>query len=249
MNSFLSALSFYTRIPVPFRVHSSPETLNKGTKFLPLIGTIIGGIVSGVFFLSQLIFSIPVSIVLSMISSVLITGAFHEDGFSDTCDGLGGGWTREDKLRIMKDSRVGAYGLTGTILMLLLKFTLLNELTSSLIVPAIISVHTLSRLVPVLLIQILPYVRMDETSKIKPAAQKISITAALFALFSSVLIIFLLNISFLYLLIPAIVTTFWTAVWFKRKMGGYTGDMLGASQQISEVILLAGIIVIWNYIL
>ena len=118
---FFTALMFYTRIPCPKWVDHDPEFLNQSIRYFPLIGWIVG-IISGLFlYLPGTYFSIPVAIILSLIISVLITGAFHEDGFADTCDAFGGGWTKKKILEIMKDSRLGTYGVIGLLLLISLK--------------------------------------------------------------------------------------------------------------------------------
>lgn len=249
INSFLSALSFYTRIPVPTFVHHSAETLNRGTKFLPLLGALVGAAAAGLFFLANLVFSVPVAVIISMITTILLTGAFHEDGFADTCDGLGGGWSVEDKLRIMKDSRVGSYGMIGMVMLLLLKYGLLVEIGKNRMIESLILAHLLSRVVPVFLIAVLPYVRLDETSKVKPVAKKIGIGGLFFTLLTGAAGAVLFNVYYLFLLAPAALLILVFALWYRKSMGGYTGDMLGASQQVSEVVLYGSIIGLWNYFL
>jgi len=127
-NCFLTALLFFTRIPVPKSYQYKETYSSPSSKYLTLIGWIIGGIAGAVFYTTSLLFPIEIAIVLSMISTVFFTGAFHEDGFADVCDGFGGGWGKENILKIMKDSTVGAYALIGTSLLLLLKFNALVAL-------------------------------------------------------------------------------------------------------------------------
>ena len=103
----LTAIMFYTRIPVPATLEYSPERLNRATRYFPLIGWIVGGVGAGVFYGLSLILPLQVSVFLSMLATIFLTGAFHEDGFADFCDGFGGGYTREKILTIMKDSRIG----------------------------------------------------------------------------------------------------------------------------------------------
>ncbi|HCL27276.1 MAG TPA: adenosylcobinamide-GDP ribazoletransferase, partial [Candidatus Latescibacteria bacterium] len=127
-----------------------------------------------------------------MSASLWTTGAFHEDGFADTCDGFGGDWSKEDILRIMKDSRLGAYGVIGILLVLLLKYNALLSLPVKLVPPALIAGHATSRLLPVLAIASMRYVRQDQTSKARPVAGGISlwqvIIAAIFALLPMLLL-------------------------------------------------------------
>ncbi len=264
---FLSALMFYTRIPVP---HSCCDLSAAETApFLPLIGFLVGGISAGVWFAAALFLPHSVAVVMSMIVSVLLTGAFHEDGFADSCDGIYGGFTVHDRLRIMKDSRVGAYALVGTVLLILLKYALLREIPVSIFPVAVIMAQVLSRLVPVYLMRILRYVREDGTSKINaeiaPGTEpvdeavdgagigKVSLPGIVGAtLFSTVLIAVLSYVSnswyLLYVLIVVPVSTALSALYFYRKLGGYTGDILGASQQLAEAGVLAALLVLWRYL-
>ncbi|MGI9255357.1 MAG: adenosylcobinamide-GDP ribazoletransferase [Salinispira sp.] len=284
---FLSALMFYTRIPVP---HSCCDLNAAETApFLPLIGFLVGGISAGVWFAAALFLPHSVAVVMSMIVSVLLTGAFHEDGFADSCDGIYGGFTVHDRLRIMKDSRVGAYALVGTVLLILLKYTLLREIPVSIFPVAVIMAQVLSRLVPVYLMRILRYVREDGTSKIMaeiaPGTEpmdgagngavdgagagavdgadnragngagigKVSLPGIVGAtLFSTVLIAVLSYVSnswyLLCVLIVVPVLTALSARYFYRKLGGYTGDILGASQQLAEAGVLAALLVLWRYL-
>ena len=120
---FFTALMFYTRIPCPKWVDHSPDYINKATRFFPLMGWIVGSFAFAFFSLCLWLNEPALAVIFSMIASVWITGAFHEDGFADVCDGFGGGWTKQKILDIMKDSRVGAYGLIGLLLLFALKFT------------------------------------------------------------------------------------------------------------------------------
>src|ERR1035437_10346276 len=130
---FKTALLIFTRIPVGGHGEWKQEYVDKATSYLPIIGLIVGGFGGLVFFGSSYIFPQTVAIVLSMVATVLLTGAFHEDGFCDVCDGFGGGYTKEQRLMIMKDSRSGAYAVVGAALLLLLKFSALVSLSASLI--------------------------------------------------------------------------------------------------------------------
>lgn len=113
---------FYTRIPCPKWVGHEPDYLNKATRYFPLIGWIVGVVSFGVCMGARQFWEIPIAVVLSLIAGILTTGAFHEDGFGDVCDGFGGGWTKTRILDIMKDSRIGAYAGIGLTLLLLLKY-------------------------------------------------------------------------------------------------------------------------------
>jgi adenosylcobinamide-GDP ribazoletransferase len=128
---FFTALMFYTRIPCPKWVDHDDDYINQATRYFPFIGWIVGVICFLFLYGASLLLPVPVAVVISMLAGVFITGAFHEDGFADVCDGFGGGWTKEKILLIMKDSRVGAYGVIGLVVLLLLKASALNILAAA----------------------------------------------------------------------------------------------------------------------
>ena len=153
---FFSGLSFYTRVPCPAWVPYSPHNLNKSRKYLPLIGLLIGVIAALIYMFCGLLMPSSVSISLSMIATVYLTGAFHEDGLADCADGFGGGWEKAQILAIMKDSRIGVYGTIILVLILGLKFILLMELqliSDQLLMLALMVGHSLSRLMSSLTMQ------------------------------------------------------------------------------------------------
>ena len=252
---------FYTRIPCPKWVDHSLEYLNKATRYFPFIGWIVGAFCFAIYYGAKHLFPIEISVIISIVSGVLMTGAFHEDGFADVCDGFGGGWTKQKILDIMKDSRVGAYGVIGLILLFLLKFYLLLQIvqvtnTSSLhtnlsILLLFISAHSLSRLSAISIVFTHQYARDGEESKSKPVAQKNTwreICGTL--LFGLMPIIFLAVFQYQILLVVPIVflARFYLSAYLKKWIGGYTGDCLGATQQISEVVFYLSVIGIWKFI-
>ncbi|MCV6638957.1 adenosylcobinamide-GDP ribazoletransferase [Candidatus Albibeggiatoa sp. nov. NOAA] len=251
---FFAALGFYTRIPCPSWTKFSNEILNKSLKYFPAIGWLIGFIAAVSILLLQFIFPLSISILLSMILTVYITGAFHEDGFTDSCDGFGGGWTKEQVLTIMKDSRIGAYGTVGIILLLGLKFLALYEIgliSLPILIISYFNAHIASRFMAVLVIQNHDYVQDIDKSKSKPiAARKLSFGEMLYSGF------FMLSASLLfyphYLLFLAFPVIYFTQLYlgqfFKRRIGGYTGDALGATQQITEVIFYLTILALCRII-
>jgi len=177
---FFTALMFYTRIPCPRNIDHNPDYLNKASRYFPLIGWIVGSVAFGIFWLFNYLLGPEIAVIFSMIASVLLTGAFHEDGFADVCDGFGGGWTKEKILMIMKDSAIGAYGAIGVVLLLLLKYHSLSRIVSSeipnlnseiLIFILFVSAHSLSRLAAISIVFTHEYSREDATSKSKPSAK------------------------------------------------------------------------------
>ena len=142
---FFGAVRFFTRLPVPAWVGHSSEALNRSARYFPAVGLLIGGIGALVYLGAAQLWPQAVAVLLSMAATIYATGAFHEDGLSDTVDGLGGGWEKLRILEIMKDSRVGSYGVVAMVLALLGKFLLLSSLEPALIPFALLAGHALSR--------------------------------------------------------------------------------------------------------
>ncbi|SEE42265.1 cobalamin-5'-phosphate synthase [Tenacibaculum sp. MAR_2010_89] len=246
---FLTAVLFFTRIPCPKWVDHSPEILNKSSRYFSLVGILVGSIASLSYFITSFLFTQDIAIILSMITSIWITGAFHEDGFADVCDGFGGGWTKERILMIMKDSRLGTFGVSGLIFILALKFLALyhlQDLSINLII-VIISGHSISRFIATLLLYTHEYVRDIDSSKVKPTTQQMSTKSLIISGVFGVLplLFFQKNIIFLALL-PLLVTFLYMGHFFKKWIGGQTGDCAGALQQISEVIFYLSILSLWK---
>lgn len=251
---------FYTRIPCPKNITHDPTYLNKATRYFPLIGYIVGGIGALVFTISYKLFSLELAIIFSLVVNILTTGAFHEDGFADVCDGFGGGWTKEKILKIMKDSAIGAYGAIGLVLLFAIKFYAIKlvidtDLNDTLILIEcsliFIMVHALSRLTAISIIFTTDYVREDELSKSKPIAKqntwKEILGACVFGL-APLLFFIYGSWKYIFILIPLVVLRFFLIRYFKKWIGGYTGDCLGATQQIAEVIIYLSIAVLWKFI-
>jgi len=233
---FFTALMFYTRIPVPSGTGYSGVNLNKATRYFPLIGSIVGGIGAGVFLGAHYLFSTPIALLFSIGIMILVTGAFHEDAISDFCDGFGGGYTKEKILEIMKDSRIGTYGATALVMLLLSKFFLLSELNVNEIPFVILAAHAFSRINPVLMIYFSKYVREDATSKAKPIGEKNSFATLLVAIIFGMLPLMFIQVIYIPVIILVSLLIFaWLFYYVNKKIGGYTGDVLGALQQFTEI--------------
>ncbi|MEL1254872.1 adenosylcobinamide-GDP ribazoletransferase [Flavobacterium sp. DGU38] len=257
LHIFFTCLMFYTRIPCPKNINHDPEYLNKATRYFPLIGWIVGSISFLAFYISSLFISTETAVILGIIASILTTGAFHEDGFADVCDGFGGGWTKEKILMIMKDSAIGAYGAIGLVLLFLLKFKLLSESIlllfshNYLILLLFISAHSVSRLGAISIIFTHEYSRDDASSKSKPIAKNYSWKEILGSFFFGLLPLLILSCfqyQILLVLIPVFATRYFLARYFQKWIGGYTGDCLGATQQVCEVVYYLSILLIWKFI-
>lgn len=252
---------FYTRIPCPKNIDHNPDYLNKATRYFPFIGWIVGSVSFAAFYLFSLFLSTETAVIFAIIISVLTTGAFHEDGFADVCDGFGGGWTKEKILIIMKDSAIGAYGAIGLVLLFLLKFKLLSE--SILLFKAenaialfqiyllFISAHAVSRLAAISIIFTHEYSRDDASSKSKPIAKNHSWKEILGSFFFGLIPLFLFSYfhyQFLFALIPVFIMRYFLARYFQKWIDGYTGDCLGATQQVCEMVYYLSILFVWKFI-
>lgn len=252
---FFTALMFYTRIPCPKNIDHNPDYLNKASRYFPLIGWIVGAIAFGVYAVASWLWNTEIGMVLSMMASVLVTGAFHEDGFADVCDGFGGGWTKAKILTIMKDSAIGAYGAIGLVLLFLLKFMSLVTLVKSdslyTLFLVFVTGHALSRLAAISIVFTHEYSREDATSKSKPIAQQYSWKEVVGALFFGLLPLLALmsNHAIIGLVVfPVFLARYFLARYFQKWIDGYTGDCLGATQQVCEVIFYLTLLAIWKFI-
>lgn len=245
---FFAALTFFTRIPSPLSsdMHSE-DLLNRAAKYFSLMGWIVGGICAFVLWVGGLYLPHSISIVLSIIAGILVTGAFHEDGFADTCDGFGGGWTKERILDIMKDSRIGSYGAIGLVLILLTKYLLLSEILFHKLPWIIIAAHSISRLASTHCIFTSEYVGNLATSKAKPLCSQINRNEMLLgALFGIIPLLFLGSYLYFLTLIPVFITKWCMSRYFKKWIGGYTGDCLGAIQQVTEIVFYMTVLLLKN---
>ena len=236
---FLTAIQFFTRIPVHFK-HFDEADLNKSTRFFPLVGILVGAVGALVFWLSDILLPLEIAVLLSMAATILLTGAFHEDGLADAVDGLGGGWSREQVLTIMVDSRIGSYGAVGLLLVLLTKYQALSYQTAAFIPASIIAGHALSRLCAVLVMFTQSYVKSE--GKSKPLATQLNLTELSIATFFGLIPLAFLDMKFLAALVPVAMVWLWFSAKIKTRIGGYTGDCLGAMQQLTEVAFYVGLL-------
>ena len=241
LNLFYLALSFFTRLPVPKSMHYSEALLNKANRYFSLVGLVTGGLLALSYACFSTFLPTNIAILLTMAISLLLTGAFHEDGLADMADGIGGAFAIEKRLIIMKDSRIGTYGAVTLVIALLLKFTLLMNIAendSNHLLLAIVLAEVLSRAVAGSLISSMPYVSDIEQSKSKPLAQAQSISElALLLLIGITPLIFYSGEVIFTLLIVLVFFRSLFKRWLMAKIGGFTGDCLGAGQQLSELLI------------
>lgn len=251
---FLTAVQFFTRIPVPSWVGHSAQQLDQSARYFPLVGVCVGALAAAVLWLGAQVLPLSLAVALSMAASILATGAFHEDGLSDFADGMGGGHSKEKALAIMKDSRVGAYGVIALVLVLLLKYQALLELCGAhsplFVAAALIAAHGVSRLMATSIMLTQRYIRDDDSARAKPAAQQISPTSFAIALLTGAAAIGILfaagahPASVLAAIAAAFLMRAYLAWRLQKRLGGYTGDCLGAVQQLSELAFYLGLLTV-----
>ncbi len=230
----LTAVQFLTRLPVPGWVGYGPGQLDRAMRYLPLVGIGVGLAGAAVLAMAGAGLPRPAAAVLSVMATLLLTGALHEDGLADTLDGLFGGATRDDALRIMRDSRLGTYGAAGLALALGLKITALSALPEP--GAALVAGHAASRFMVLCVLAGLPYARAG--GKAGPVAGGVGATELAVAGLCGVLPMLLLGSRALPALLLAAGMAWGMARWFRRRLGGYTGDGLGAVQQVTEITIL-----------
>jgi len=237
---FWAALQFLTIFPTPLRHEVTAKTSGQSLTYFPLVGLILGVILLGLHY--GLSFILPPTIVnaLLIIALVILTGAHHLDGFIDTCDGVISGKSRKERLAIMSDSKVGAFGIVGAILLLLLKYV---SLSSALILPALLLMPTLSRWAMVSVIFTFPYAKssgMGLAFKQGASWQRLTI-ATIIALIAAVA---LLKWWGLVLMAALGLIVFGISSYFHTRLGGLTGDNYGAINELAEVFVLLLIILL-----
>ncbi len=228
------AFQFLTRIPLP-SIPFELDSLSRAIKFFPLVGLVVG---IGAVVVQRLLVSHlgrPLVAVIVLVYLVLITGCLHEDGLADTADGLGGGWTREQILLILKDSRIGSYGATALILSLLARYSLLTLLPMEHFAAYVISAQVLARWSSLPLSYFLPPAREGAGQ----GARIAKLTSLPSLIFGSALTFLIVGFALRWLalapLLMALVAVLLTGWLYFKKIGGVTGDCFGATTQLTEI--------------
>ena len=245
---FLLAVSFFSRLPVPANLPYSESRMNQAGRYFALIGVVLGVLCAATFALLSLVFPDPVSVVLTMVFSLLLTGAFHEDGLTDMADGIGGGMTVERRLSIMKDSRIGTYGAATLVMALLAKFVFWRELAHEpKFLLMIVVAYTVSRALAATLIYDMPYVSDSDTSKSKPLANKQSSLEVAILLFTGGIVTLFLGVTLAAIIVLVLALfRYGFKRWLIKRIGGFTGDCLGAAQQLSELLVYLTLIAFYH---
>lgn len=238
---FLGALRFFTRLPVPARIGHGSQGLEQAARYFPAVGLLVGTLAALVFVLAEQVWPRTLAVLAAIAATLYATGALHEDGWSDMVDGFGGGWEKSRILAIMKDSRIGSFGALALVVLLLARFCALIELDAALIPAALVAGHTLSRYAATSLLYGLDYVR-DE-GKSTPLSRRLGRGELLFGALTAGLPLLLLppRAALLGSLFAGL-ATLWLARLFRRRIGGYTGDCLGATQQLAELAFYGGLL-------
>lgn len=243
---FLVALQFLTRIPTPRWVGFEPVWLNRSARHFPVVGLVVGAVAALVLAIGHALFTPVLAALLSIAATACLTGAFHEDGLADTCDALGGDVGRERALEIMKDSRIGSYGALALVLAIGIKAAALAALPLPQAIVATLLAHCASRAAAVSLIRSLPYARDVGEAKARPLAERVSAGTLAIALgwvgvaFVGASLVERDAMPSVIGLLAAALGTWLLGRWFRRRLGGITGDTLGATQQVTELLVLLG---------
>jgi adenosylcobinamide-GDP ribazoletransferase len=233
---FLAALRFLTIIPLPGR-RLTPGEIGRATAYFPAIGAIIGLILLGLNWLLGLILPQLVVNILLLVALAVVSGGLHLDGFVDTCDGLVGHKTAAQRLRVMKDSRAGAFGIIGVAFLLLVKYAALSSVPALWLAPTLLLMPVLSRWTMVWAVFAYPYARPSGLGKIfkQGASSSDFLVATLIALVIAVMPSELFG---LFIMFGVWVVVMALAFYFKSRFGGLTGDTYGAINEIAEVLVL-----------
>ncbi len=237
----LTAIQFLTRIPVP-SLRYEPDSLARSVKFFPLVGLIIGGLAA----LMNLLISphLPplITAVALVVFLVATTGCFHEDALADTFDGFGGGWSRDQILVILKDSRIGSYGAAALTLSLIARVTLIAELPATQVARTLIAAHVLCRWTTLPLSYFLSPARTEQGQGARLAKLTSRTSLLVGTAMTLAIVIAALGAQAIAPILLAILITYATGLYYNSRIQGVTGDCFGATNQLTEILVyLAGV--------
>lgn len=234
---FLAALRFLTTIPLPWVREVRPEELGRSTGYFPVVGIIIGLILVGLSWLFGLFLPSPLVYVLLVVSSVVISGAIHLDGFVDTCDGIAGHKTPEERWQVMSDSRVGGFGIIGVVLLLLVKYVALDNVPPALLMLTLVLMPMIGRWAMVYAIFAYPYAKPLGLGVVVKQGTRWPkfLMATLITLVVAYVLARLMGVA---IMLGIWIIAMVMAGYFKRKFSGLTGDTYGAINEVAEVSVL-----------
>ncbi len=241
----VAALQFLTIFPI--RLNASTNALRRSIAYFPLVGMLIGGILYGLDELFQLAFPVSLVNILLIIALAAMTRGLHLDGFIDTCDGLAGGHSPERRLAIMRDSRVGSFGVVGGCLLILLQYVALTVVPTDYRMEALLLMPTMGRCAMAYAMVAFPYAREQGLGKIFQEGKKWPwlVIATAITLGSCLGLMWLEGLA---VMAAAMVIAMLTAYWLSKKLGGLTGDSYGAINELVEISVLILIpLITWSY--
>jgi adenosylcobinamide-GDP ribazoletransferase len=246
---FLNALRFLTIVPLPSSdAASAPDWLSRCAKYFPVVGIGVGLVSAMMLLLAGRIWGPVVASLLAVATSIAVTGALHEDGLADTADGLGGGSSVEKRLAIMKDSRIGAYGTLALVFSLSLRVTALADMPLWTAAAALVAAHAAARVTPAFVMNALPYAGDVAAMKVSYADASVSAHDRRFAL----VVVLCALLPLASISIPSVVAGLLlgtalaatVALWARQRINGYTGDVMGAIEQMFEIGFLLGVVAV-----
>jgi adenosylcobinamide-GDP ribazoletransferase len=242
VDRLLCAIQLLTRCPTPRVAELAPDWMARSAKYFPVVGQGVGLVCAGVWLVGWRLWSAPLAALLAIAAGAAVTGAFHEDGLADTADGLGGGRTREQRLAIMKDSRIGVFALLAVGFCLAARVLALANLPITTGVWALISAHGAGRLAAVAVMARQSYAGDLAVAKLTPGPRRVQWTELALACLTCLWPLFFLGLmpSLVGCTLGAVAAT-WLAMTAQRQIGGYTGDILGAAEQLFETAFLLGV--------
>jgi adenosylcobinamide-GDP ribazoletransferase len=242
--AFLLALQFLTRLK--FSAPYSPEAMRRSPRWYPGVGIVVGLISAVVYGLAYWLLSPLLAVLLAVAAGIVVTGALHEDGFADACDGLGGVRPKERVMEIMRDSRIGTYGVLGLVLMVGFRVAALGALPGEAVAFVLIAGHTASRAAMLWVMSTSDYVRSSGAgSAVAGGIDRSSLSIALATTGIALLpLVFVVPIASMITGLAGLALGHTVMRrWYEPRLGGYTGDCLGAVQQCSEIGFYLGVLV------
>lgn len=244
--SFVLMIQFLTRLPININIEFDKETISKGTLFFPFIGMIIGSIASLIYYLSSFI-NVDISSLLSVLAMVALTGGLHIDGLSDTADGFFSSRTREKVLEIMKDSRVGTFGVIVIVFDLLLKYVLIKNLNSEIAIIAIVLSCGLGRVASSMLLTFGKSARENGLGNMfMNNDTKLYFVSG--TLIFSIIGLVIGKFMFIAALVSVLIFAYTLMKYSYKIIGGLTGDVCGAACELCEILSLICFMVVGKWI-
>ena len=228
------AMQFMTRVPIWFR-GLDPARLNRASAWFPIVGLFVGGLGATCYTLVVPHLGRSVTALVVVLVMIIVTGGLHEDGLADCADAFGGGWTREDRLRILKDSRIGSFGAIALVLSLGARIMLLATLPAPSVLNYLVSAQVLARWTPLPLGAILQSARGPESQGGRIAGKIPWFAAALGTVLAAAAVGYFLRLSAWQPILAVVAVAVLSGVYYQRRIGGVTGDCMGATIQISEI--------------